>query len=363
MKVALVHDYLVQYGGAERVLAELSLLFPQAPIYTLLYDEQHTGGAFSHTTIHTSFLQNVVRKKAYYRLFSFLMPLAMEQFDLSEYDLVISSSASFAKGVITREHTTHICYCHTPMRFAYAPYQNIAGESLYPRLLKGFPPFILPYMRLWDTHSAARVDRFVCNSLFIQKKIQTYYNQKAQVIYPPVNVHRFSIQEPEDYFLVVGRFLPYKRIDLAVDACNELGRRLLIVGDGPEYKRLKKKAGPTIQFVGRVSDARLAGLYARAQALIFPQEEDFGIVAIESMACGRPVIAFQSGGALEYIQDAKTGVFFKEQSVESLKQAMRRSMDISFDARYIREHAMQFDRQVFQRNLKTYIDYSLHNTS
>ena len=312
MKVALVHDYLIQYGGAERVLAELCLLFPNAPIYTLLYDKKATGGAFSHTTIHTSFLQKFLRVKSHYRFFPFLMPLAIEQFDFSEYDLVISSSASFAKGIITREHTLHICYCHTPMRFAYAPYQEIAGQSLYPQWLQVFFPLFLPYMRLWDRQSAYRVDKFLCNSSFIQKKISAYYQQEAKVIHPPVHVRRFSLQKPRNYFLVVGRFLPYKRIDLAIDACNDLGVPLYVVGTGgPEYSRLKHRAGPTIQFIQRVSDARLVNLYAQAHALLFPQQEDFGIVAIESMACGRPVIAFKSGGALEYIQDKRTGIFLK----------------------------------------------------
>lgn len=361
MRVALVHDYLIQYGGAERVLTELSLLFPHAPIYTLLYDEKATGGAFAHATIHASFLQRIIRKKSHYRFFPFLMPFAIERFDLSEYDLVISSSASFAKGVVTREHTTHICYCHTPMRIAYTPYQNITGRSLYPQWLSAFSPLILPYMRLWDRHSARRVDKFVCNSLFIQKKIATHYNEKAKVIYPPVSVQRFSIQQPKDYFLVVGRLLPYKRIDLAIDACNELGVKLQVIGTGPEYKNLKKRSGPTITFVGRVSDAQLVDLYAQAQALLFPQEEDFGISAIESMACGRPVIAFKSGGALEYVQNNKTGIFFKEQTVESLKQAIQRSVEIEFDPRYIRNHAMQFDRAVFQQKIKQYIHYSLQN--
>lgn len=362
MRVALVHDYLIQYGGAERVLAELSLLFPHAPIYTLLYDEKATGGAFSHTKVHASFLQKIIRKKSYYRFFPFLMPFAIEQFDLSEYDLVISSSASFAKGVITREHTTHICYCHTPMRVAYTPYHKITGQSLYPGWLQAFSPLILPYIRLWDRHSAYRVDKFVCNSSFIQKKIATHYQRKAQVIYPPVSVHKFSIQEPQNYFLVVGRLLPYKRVDLAIKACNELGAHLFIVGTGPEYSRLKSIAGPTITFMGRVSDARLVDLYAQAQALLFPQEEDFGIAAIESMACGRPVIAFQSGGALEYIQNEKTGIFFEEQSVESLKQAIQRNDEIEFDPNYIRKRALQFDREVFQQNIQKCI-YSLLNNN
>lgn len=358
-RVALIHDYLTQYGGAERVLEELALLFPNAPIFTLLYDERATGGAFAGRTIYTSFLQKLPGISSWYRLFPVLMPLAIERFDLSAYDIVISSSSSFAKGVLTREDALHICYCHTPTRFAWFDYRKIAGHSLYPRWVSLFVPLFLPYIRLWDRMASARVDVYACNSHYIAEKIKKYYRRTATVIYPPVNTKRFAPEGDGEYFLVVGRLLPYKRFDIAVSACTNLSLPLVVVGSGPELATLKRIAGPTVRFVGNVSDARLADLYAHASALVFPQEEDFGISAIESMASGRPVIAYRAGGAREYVKEGENGIFFEEQTVAGLSNALSRYATTTFDAQRIRQSALAFDRMRFRSAMKALVSTSL----
>ncbi|MEX0870064.1 MAG: glycosyltransferase [Candidatus Spechtbacterales bacterium] len=359
MKVALVHDYLIQYGGAERVLEEFSNLFPHAPIYTLVYDEAATGYAFESRQIRTSFLQRIPNPASNYRLFPLLMPLAIESFDLSDYDLVISSSASFAKGVVATDKALHISYCHTPMRYAWFDYKQIAGDSIYPSPLAKLIPLLMPYMRLWDKNSSQRPDYFICNSGHIQKKIKKYYKRDAHVIHPPLNFHRFSPESPEDYFLMVGRMVPYKRFDLAIQTFNKLELPLKIVGSGPEIKKLKEMAGPTIEFTGLVSEEELASYYARAQALIFPQEEDFGITALESMASGRPVIAYGKGGAVEMIEDGKTGVLFNEQSIDSLKKAVHRFNSLDLSSEYIRASVEKFDKMNFRAQIISFIEEKL----
>src|SRR3989344_3504275 len=272
MKVALVHDYLNQYGGAERVLETFCEMFPDAPIYTLVYDARLTGYAFSHRKIVTSFLQKVPLAASRHRYFPVFMPYAVEQFDLSDYDLVLSDSGSYAKGVITKPETLHISYCHTPHRYIWDKSQKLLGEFGYPK--------------------------------FIKRRIEKYYRRDARVIYPPVNTDRFrvldggitGVKESEGYFLMVGRLVPYKKFRMAVRAFNKLGLKLRIVGDGPERKRLLTEAKGNIEFLGLVSERHIADYYAKALAVVFPQEEDFGVVAVEAMASGRPVIAYRGGG-------------------------------------------------------------------
>ena len=360
MRVALVHDYLNQYGGAERVLEAFCEIWPKAPIFTLVYDKKRTGGAFDGRKIITSFLQKVPLAKAHHRPFLMFMPLAIEQFDLSKYDLIISDSASFAKGVITRPGALHICYCHTPTRYVWDDSHRYINEYSYPSLVKKIIPPFLSYLRLWDEAASSRPDVYLANSNFVASRIKKYYGQKARVICPPVKINHFNLSsKTEDYFLMSARFLPYKKVDLAIAAFNELGWPLKIIGDGPDKSRLKKMAGRNIEFTGLVAEKKLPAYFARCRAFIFPQEEDFGISAVEAMAAGKPVIAYRSGGALEMVIEGKTGLFFDEQTVESLVLALRKFRLEDFSAKNIRQHAEQFDKKIFKDKIKEFVEKAL----
>ena len=357
MRIALVHDYLNQYGGAERVLEVLCEIFPDAPIYTLLYDERMTGGVFKEREIHTSFLQKLPFARRHHRIFPLLMPLAVEQFDLSYFDVVLSVSASFAKGVITKPHARHINYCLTPTRFLWDDSHRYIDEFRYPWPVKKLVPFFITYLRLWDKEAALRVDKFVGISNFVKARIKKYYNRDAEIIYPPVETRKYHISKQiGDYFLMVGRLVPYKRFDLAVRVFSAMGKSLKIIGDGPERKRLEKLAGPTVEFLGLVSDYKMPEIYAHAQAVIFPQEEDFGIVPLESMSSGRPVIAYRGGGALETIEEGKTGVFFDDQTEIALAQAVGEYYQRRWEPELIREHALRFDKNVFKTRILDLIE-------
>lgn len=356
MRVALVHDYLNQYGGAERVLEAFCEIWPEAPIFTLIYDEGRTGRAFAGRKIKTSFLQKVPFIKAHHRPFLMFMPLAVEQFDLSKYDLVVSDSASFAKGVITRPRTLHICYCHTPTRYVWDDSHKYIEEFSYPAIVKKLIPPFLNYLRLWDEAASSRPDKYIANSRFVASRIKKYYQQEAEVIHPPVKTSFFYIGRPQDYFLMVARFLPYKKIDLAIRVFNELGWPLKIIGDGPEKRRLQNLANDNIEFIGLVDEALLREYYANCLAFIFPQEEDFGISAVEAMAAGRPVIAYRSGGVLEIIKENETGLFFSEQTVDSLTGILKRFRPEDFNPEIVRQHALQFDKEIFKNKINIYIN-------
>ncbi len=355
MRVALVSDYLNQYGGAERVLEALCALFPSAPIYTLFYDAPSTGFVFEGRDIRTSFLQKIPFVRKHHRYFPMLMPMAIEQFDLSSFDLVISSSASYAKGVITNPGTYHICYCHTPLRYAWGGDGQRLEHKAYPFWMRAAIPLMLPYLRVWDRQASTRPDVIIANSHFVQEKIAKYYRRESRLVYPPVNIEKFSIQKPDGYFLIVGRMVPYKHFDIAVEACTRLNLPLKIIGDGPQRKILQRIAGSTVQFEGLVHEKNLPLYYANARALLFPQEEDFGITAIESMASGRPVIAYRKGGALEYIREGENGIFFNEQTVDSLAGALQRFEDVSFDPVKIRASAERYDARHFFEEIKNII--------
>lgn len=369
MKIALIHDYLNQYGGAERVLEALCEIFPYAPIYTLVYSEKQTLGTFKDKKIHVSFLQKIPLAKSYHRFFPILMPAAIEQFDLKRFQIVISSAYSYAKGVITDPGTLHISYCHTPLRYVWDDCHRYTQEFGMPAFIKKLVPFGVNYIRLWDRISSARPDLFIANSSFVASRIKKYYSRTAVVIHPPVDTNFYrptqNIREirgqicknsRDGYYLMVGRLLVYKRFDIAIEAFNKLGLPLKIVGEGPEEKRLKKKAHANIEFLGRLSDQELRSYYSCSKAFIFPQEEDFGITPVEAMACGRPVIAYQGGGALETIKEGKTGVFFADQTAEGLIQAVKNFDSYKFNPNFIRQHALGFDKEIFKKKIKEFIE-------
>jgi glycosyltransferase involved in cell wall biosynthesis len=348
------------YGGAERVLENIAEIWPYAPIYTLIYDEEKTHGIFKKKRIYTSFLQNFPYSRKNHRIFPPLMPPAIEQFDFSQYDIVLSDSSSYAKGIITGPETLHICYCHTPMRYAWDDCQKYIDEFGFPSLVKKFIPFLMNYIRVWDRVSADRVDEYIANSRFVAGRIKKYYKKDSVVINPPVDVERFHLDEKkEDYFLMVGRLMTYKRFDIVIEAFNKLNWPLKIIGRGPDEKRLRKIAGPSIEFTGRLSDQELAKTYARAKAFIFPQEEDFGIVAIEAMASGKPIIAFRGGDIVEHVNEGREGMFFSEQTPEALTEVLQKFNPDDFDPNKIREKALPFERELFKAKIKRYVEESL----
>jgi glycosyltransferase involved in cell wall biosynthesis len=356
MRIALVHEYLNQFGGAERVLQVLCTMFPDAPIYTLFYDSKATGGVFKGREIRTSTLQRIPFIKKYHRLFPIFMPMAVEQFDFSEFDVVLSVSASFAKGIITKPETKHICYCLTPPRFLWDDSQKFVEGFGYPGFIKSSVMPLITYLRLWDREASFRVDKFITISNFIKERVAKYYLRNSEIIYPPVNIKRFYITNfSGDYFFMAGRMVSYKRFDLAIKAFNQLGWPLKIAGTGPELKRLKKIAGKNIEFLGLVSDEKLAELYSQAKAFIFPQEEDFGITVLESMASGRPVIAYRSGGATETIIEGRTGVFFEEQNESSLVETLKKFDHSKFNPHNCRQQAERFDIPVFKEKIANYL--------
>ncbi len=352
MRVAFVHDHLVQHGGAERVLAAMQAMWPDAPTYTLRYDPATMDGTFGHRDIRTSFLQHLPFGKRFFRWLLPLMPIATESYDLSDFDIVISNSSAFSKGVITAPHTIHICYCHTPTRYLWSDTGSYVEELRVPGFIKAVLPSILHKLRTWDRLAADRVDHFIANSETVKRRIQKYYRKESTVIYPPVDVDTFQISDaPKTYYLAGGRLVAYKRFDIIVEAFTKTGKPLKIFGSGPMEAELKRRAGKNIEFVGRVSDEERARLFANAIAFINPQEEDFGLTVIESMAAGRPVIAYRRGGAIETVIEDVTGQLFDEQTWEELASVLLHFDHTTFDPAKIRAHAEQFSTQIFRKQM------------
>lgn len=356
MKIALVHDYLVQYGGAERVLECFSEVFPEAPIYTLVYNEAATHKKFSGKNIHTSFLQTFPFSRKRHRILPPLMPMAIEEFDFSAFDIVLSDSSSYAKGVITRPETLHVCYMHTPMRYAWDDCQRYTQEFYFPSLIKKIVPFAMNAIRLWDRASIDRVDALIANSTFVADRIRKYYQRSSIVIHPPVSIDDFYVSPiVEDYYLMVGRLIAYKRHDIVIRAFNRLKLPLKIIGRGPELRNLRSIAGETIEFLDRVEDEELAHYYSRCKAFLFPQEEDFGIVAIEALASGRPIIAYHGGDIPRHVHEGVSGVFFHHQTPQDVMDAVKKLELYRFDPLRIRSESMRFDRQSFKSTIQRYI--------
>jgi len=363
-KVALVHDHLAQDGGAERVLMTLKEIFPAAPIFTLIIDKKNTNKFFLDQEIRTSYLQKIPLGVKKYQWWLALMPFLTERHNLTGYDLVISSASAFSKGVITSPFSRHICYCYTPTRFLWSDaYSYVEGLKVNP-LIKIILPFTLNKLRAWDKSAADKVDFFIASSQTVKDRIKKYYQRDSQVVYPPVDVDNFYISNhPKKYYLAGGRLVPYKRIDLAVKAFVRLGIPLKIFGVGPEMKYLKNLAclrgrvKNNIEFLGKVSDKAKRDLFANCLAYLNPQEEDFGITAIEAMASGRPVIAYQAGGATETVMAGQTGEFFEEQWWEELADKIIRFDETKYNPELIRNHAKNFSLDNFKKRINEILSY------
>lgn len=358
MRVAIVHDYLNQYGGAERVLEALHELYPEAPVYTSLYDPEAMPEAYLSWDIRTSFMQRLPGWRKQFRRYFLLYPTAFESFDLSDYDLILSSSSAYAKGVIPRPGAVHLCYCHTPMRFAWRTRDYMDREDIHG--LQGvFLPFALTYVRLWDVATSNRVDTFVANSHEVARRINRYYRRDAEIVPPPVDLPPYTPLPQGDFYLAGGRLIPYKRIELIVEAFTRLRLPLKIFGDGRDRQRLERLAGPNIEFLGWVDECTRRDLFARCRGFIFPGEEDFGITPLEAMAAGRPVIAYGAGGALETMLEGVTGRFFYEPTAAALAAAVAIARADHYDALSIRRHAERFSRELFLERMRAVIDETL----
>ena len=376
MRVALVHHWFVSLAGGERVIDAIANIFPNADIFTLFVDEQKLPSSLRKRRITASFLDKIPGARKVHRHLLPLYPLAVEMLDLSDYDLVISSDSGPMKGVLTDLNAIHICYCHSPMRYlwdAYSAYMR--GMSPLMQTIFGLTSH---YVRNWDYATAQRVDYFIANSNYVATRIRKYYRRDSTIIHPPIDTaHSYLANQHEDYYLAVGRLVPYKRTDILIDACKKLGRRLLIVGDGPEMKQLRKTAGRNVEFLGELNESELRNIYARCRALLFAADEDFGMVALEAQSYGRPVIAFGKGGSLETVRgtynladlrngDAQkliTGIFFEKQTADSLAKGILsfESVEDVFVPEEIQSHARKFDTSIFVERLQTYIQSVIAN--
>lgn len=374
MKVALVHEFLTQLGGAERVLQALHEIFPEALIYTLVYDPERTGGVFKTRDIRTSFLQKLPGMPKNYKYYLPLMPKAIESFDFTGFDLVLSDSSAFAKGVKTKKPTVHICYCHTPTRYLWEVMDEYLSGTKYNFILKTLAKLYLELrLKRWDIKAAQRPDKFIANSQTVKDRIKKYYHRDAEVIYPPVDTEFFKPSPPaplpqageggqgpgEGYFFTASRLEPYKKIDLVVEAFNQLNLPLKVAGSGSQILNLKSKIiNPKIEFFGRVTDEELRKLYQGARAFVFPALEDAGIMVLESLACGIPVITLNKGGAAEFIQDEVNGILFKQQTSEAIVAAVKRFDVLTFDSERIRSSVSPFDKAVFKSKIRKLVEIS-----
>jgi len=366
LRVAIVHDWFYTRGGAERVVEVLADIFPQADLFALFARPEAMAPQLRSRKLTTSWLQKVPLIHRFHRHTLMLHPFALEQFDFTGYDLVISSTAGTVKGVITSTNTMHVCYCYSPMRYIWDMY------SAYIREMRPITRFVFSLtahrVRLWDYAAAGRVDEFACDSKYVASRIRKYYRRESEVIYPPIDVRSLRIHDrQEDFYIAVGRLVNYKRFDLAIEACNQLNRPLKVIGSGPDLRRLQRLAGPTVEFLGGISDREKHEMMGKCRALLFPGEEDFGIVPVEVQAHGRPVIAFGAGGALETVRglaadsesalDA-TGIFFYEPTAQSLARAIERFERHSdcFDPETIRRHAMEFDESIFRAKMAEFVE-------
>ncbi len=357
MRVAIVHYWLVGMRGGEKVVEALCEMFPQADIFSHVYDASAVSEEINKHIVKTTFIQRLPAAKRHYQSYLPLMPLALDQLDLRDYDLVISSESGPAKGVIVGPDTRHICYCHSPMRYVWDMYHDYRGGAGW--LKKLMMPPLVHYLRMWDRLSADRVDQFIANSHFVASRIEKFYRRKAEVIHPPVNVDDFEIKDKtDDYYLFLGQLVSYKRPDLAIKAFNQSGRKLVVIGEGEMADELREIAGNNIELLGRQPFSVIRDYLSRCRALIFPGVEDFGIVPVEAMASGRPVIAFRKGGSLETVVEGVTGLFFDEQTADGLNRALNRfeEDEQAFEPAVLRAHAATFGKERFKAKIMEFIE-------
>jgi glycosyltransferase involved in cell wall biosynthesis len=356
MNVALVHDWLNQMGGAEDVLEALVDLYPAAPVYTSIYRPEAMPDAYRSWDIRPSFMNRLPLVKRHHQPFLPLYPLAFESFDFSGYDLVLSNKSGFCHGVLTGPETLHVCYCLTPTRYVW-DFARYAGRENLGRRTRALLQPLLAILRLWDRLAADRVDHFIAISKTVQRRIARFYRRGSVIIYPPVDTERFDVTSGQvgDFYLVVSRLVPYKRVDLAVQAFSRLGRPLVVVGDGRDRAALEAMAGPSVTFTGRLPDGEVADLMGRSRALLFPGVDDFGITPVQAMASGRPVIAYAAGGALDTVVEGQTGLFFREPTPEALGAAVEQLGALTLDPGQIRRHAERFGRRLFEQQLTAFV--------
>ena len=361
MKVAIIHYWLVSWRGGEQALQALCELFPQADVYTHVLDPGILSPTLQRQCIHTTFINRLPAARRFYKHYLPLMPLALEQLDLQAYDLVISIESGPAKGVIVRPDALHICYCLSPMRYLWDKYPEYLANA--GRLTRWLMPWPLHRLRQWDRLAADRVDHFIAISRFVARRIEKYYRRSAEVIYPPVATERWRLDAPparEPFYLVAGQLVAYKRVDLAIAACNRLQRRLIIIGEGEQQRHLQRLTGPTVTLLGRQPDAVLRDHYARCRALLFPGVEDFGLVPVEAMAAGAPVIALRAGGALETVVEGQTGWFFDQPSSAALAKAIVAfEQHAAPDVTVLRHHAAQFATAQFNQRMAAAVQHYL----
>jgi glycosyltransferase involved in cell wall biosynthesis len=361
LKKALISDWYYVNGGAEKVIHSLNSIWNDFDHFALIdfLNKEDQKFILNGKSVKTSFIQKLPTAKKNHRKFLQLFPLAIERFDLSDYELIISSSSSIAKGVRTRKNQLHICYCHSPMRYAWDLQEQYLKDAGLNKGLKGmYAKYVLNKMKKWDVSNSENVDFFIANSNYIAQRIKRIYNREATVIYPPVDIEFFSLEEQkEEYYFTASRLVLYKKTQLIVEAFNEMPHlKLIIAGEGPELKKLKEIAKSNIEFVGFVDNLKLKNLMQKAKGFVFAAEEDFGITPVEAQACGTPVIAFGKGGALETVVGNKTGIFFNEQSVQNIKEAITTFEDIKFDPKTIRENTIKFSKDRFENEIKSFVE-------
>lgn len=365
-KIAIVHEWLVDHSGSEKVLEQMLQVFPEADLFSMVeFLPDDLKPFIQHKKVTTSFIQKLPFARKHYRSYLPLMPLAVEQLDVSGYDIVISNSHAVTKGVITSSDQLHLCYCHSPIRYAWDLYHQYLREAGLHQGIKGvFARLFLHYLRQWDLSTVNRIDHFIANSHYIAQRIHKVYKRSATVIHPPVDTEEFTFYEQkEDFFLTASRFVPYKRIALIVEAFREMpDKKLIVIGDGPDYDKVKALAGPNVQLLGFQPFEALKSHMQRARAFVFAADEDFGMIPVEAQACGTPVIAFRKGGSLETVVDGKTGVFFSEQNAQSIVEAVGRfeTLASTFNAQTIRAHAENFSVSHFKTSLRDFVEEQYH---